>query len=208
MIRWNCIACQEMLEAPESLSGGALQCPQCGAGNAVPARWLAHVARRWFLISVAAGMLLAGLWFGSKMNRTTVVVNPSTEPNIASAWLPDAAAWDGPIFEQGRETYQHREERWLTIWREEHPTDTGWLYSAAALFPAEVGDESGLRCAMAIAITSQLAGLQFADVAPIMSTKTAPVGNSSHVATATLAGREVVLVVHPGRFIQITVSGP
>lgn len=37
MIRWKCAACRELLEAPDSLSGGSVHCPKCAAVNAVPA---------------------------------------------------------------------------------------------------------------------------------------------------------------------------
>ncbi len=74
MIHWNCIACHELLEAPESMSGSALACPRCGVANAVPARFWAQINHRWFLIALAGGILLTGIWVGLRLGRREVVV--------------------------------------------------------------------------------------------------------------------------------------
>lgn len=36
MIHWTCRQCGEGMEAPESMAGGVIPCPQCGMGNTVP----------------------------------------------------------------------------------------------------------------------------------------------------------------------------
>lgn len=86
MIYWNCIACQELLEAPESMSGGALPCPKCGVANAVPAHFWAQLNRRWFLVALAGGMLFAGIWAGVRLGRREVV---ATERSIDHS-IPDS----------------------------------------------------------------------------------------------------------------------
>ncbi|GEM_PF-5646109 len=95
MIRWNCISCHELLEAPESLGGGSLACPRCGTGNAIPSRFWAIASSRWFLVAFAGGMLLAGVWLGTRMGRTTIVVNGTAQ--APAGFMPDSAKSEAAI---------------------------------------------------------------------------------------------------------------
>lgn len=90
MIHWNRIACQELLEAPESMSGSALACPRCGVANAVPGRFWAQINHRWLLIALACGILLTGIWVGLRLgHRGVEAIDRSNDPAIPdSAFIP------------------------------------------------------------------------------------------------------------------------